>query len=408
MKRVYKFDLFDIYTVDSRVLIERGTPNTGVEYSFIPEYSSRRDCLIVPVPKLVEVTSRGDYLCEGKIDIRPFLNTITDFTFEDKVYIHPNCSISRAKVAQKYTRVIKPERADVCVVPKLERGEVNTEDCAIFINRNKSKIYILKNQIDWSNYKPKMFYAEKCADYALGSCVLDINSSLKGTIINETCWSGINKSIFSMTNWEDFLDSILLYYGPVLTLYSTEHWIADVLYNKLHDIITVDKLLTTLGDSTNKFTQETYDNLKEMLNSSDSTVVGLGLKALAEMDYCKYRNTTIHLLCNCNRSWSKNQMKFNSSVKYMLKYLNLGRYPREIYTDSITKEDFDLLQEVINYNFQEEIESLKLKFNSQFPFVKVDLSYQFAISPKLGKVDDLLETEDSEDIDLDEDFDENV
>ena len=101
-------------------------------------------------------------------------------------------------------------------------------------------------------------------------------------------------------------------------------------------------------------------------------------------------------------------MKFNSSVKYMLKYLGLWRYPREIYTDSITKEDFDLLQEVVNYNFQEEIESLKLKFNSQFPFAKVDLSYQFAISPKLGKIDDLLETEDSEDIDLDRDCDEDV
>ena len=407
MKRVYKFDLFDTYTVDSRVLTERGTPNAHVEHSFIPEYSSRRNNLIVPVPKLVEVIPREDYLCNGKIDIRPFLNTITDFTFEDKVYIHPNCSISRVKVTQKYTRVLKPEKANVCVVPKLER-ELNTEDCAIFINRNKSKIYILKNQIDWRNYKPKMFSAEKCADYALGSRVLDINASLKGTILKETRWSGINKSTFSMTNWEDFLDSILLYYGPVLTLYSNEYWIADVLYNKLHDIITVDKLLTTLGDSTNKFTQETYDNLKEMLNSSDSTVVGLGLKAVAEMDYCKYRNTTIHLLCNCNMKWSKNQMKFNSSVKYMLKYLGLWRYPREIYTDSITKEDFDLLQEVVNYNFQEEIESLKLKFNSQFPFAKVDLSYQFAISPKLVKDNDTLETEDSEDIDLDGDCDEDV
>lgn len=407
MKHVYKFDLFDTYTVDSRVLTENGISNTHIEHSFIPAYSNTRDSMVVPIPKSIEVIPSLDNACKGKIDIKHLLNTVTDFTFEDKVYIHPNCSISRAKVTQKYTRVIKPERADICVVPKLER-ELNTEDCAIFINRNKSKIYILQNKIDWINGKPKMFSAEKCADYALGSCVLDINSSLKGTIIKDTSWSSVNKSTFSMTNWEDFLDSILLYYGPILTLYSKEHWIADVLYNKLHDIITVDKLLTTLGDSTNKFTQEIYDNLKEMLTSSDSTVVGLGLKAVAEMDYCKYRNTTIHLLCNCNMKWTQNQMKFNSSVKYMLKYLDLWRYPREIYANSITKEDFDLLQEVVNYNFQEEIESLKLKFNSQFPFAKVDLSYQFAISPKLGQGDDLLETEDSEDIDLDGDCDEDV
>ena len=37
--------------------------------------------------------------------------------------------------------------------------------------------------------------------------------------------------------------------------------------------------------------KESYDSIKQMLNSSDMTVVGLGLKALAEMDYEKYKNT---------------------------------------------------------------------------------------------------------------------
>lgn len=406
MKRVYKFEQFDTYTVDSRVLTEPGIPNTCIGHSFITYYRTR-DRMIVPIPKKIEVIPNLDNSYEGTIDIKPLLNTVTDFTFDDKVYIHPDCDISRAKVTQKYTRVIKPEKADICVVPKLEK-ETITEDCAIFINRNKSKIYILQNQSEWVSYNYVMFYINKCADYALGSHILDINPSLKGTIINELHSYHSNDDTFSLTNWKDFLDSILLYYGPALTLYSKEYWIADVLYNKLHDVITVDKLLATLGDSTNKFTKETYNNLKEMLNSPDSTVVGLGLKAVAEMDYCKYRNTTIHLLCHCSSKWIKNQMKFNSSVKCMLNYLGFGRYPHENYTNVITQEDFDLLQEVVNNSFNEEIEAIKIRFNSQFPFANVDFSYQFAISPKLGTENDYLETEDSEDVDLDGDCDEDV
>ena len=382
MINVYKFELFDTYKVDAGVLTEFGMPNRRVKHSFQYRYKDRNNTLVVPVPKKIEVTVDAELPHIGKIDIRSLVNTVTDFTFEDKVYLHSDCTIPRAKVTQKYTRVLKADKADICVVPKLEK-EYNTENLAIFLNKEKDKIYVLKNTSDWNQGKFIFRTTEKCSGFALGSCILDINPSLRDTLIEEKKYYGDPNNTFSMGNWKDFLASSLIYYGPVLSLYTKESWIVDVLYNKLHDIITEDKLLATLGDSTNEFTKEVYDNLREMLNSSDSTVVGLGLKAVAEMDYEKYRNTTVHLLANNNIHWEKNAMRSSASVKYMLNYLELWRCSREHYASTTTQEDFALMQEVVNSDFKERVESIQKQFNNRFPFAKLDLTYQFEVSPKL-------------------------
>ena len=404
MISVYKFPNFDTYKVDARVLTKQYISNTLVNPSFIPVYRRNSNQIIAPIPKNIEVVTDSGISYIGKINMTSLLNTATDFTFEDKMYIHPNCTIPRAKVIQKYTRVLRPEKADICVVPNLVKED--TYNISIFINRNKNKIYILENT---SEYHKLVYYtSEKCSNFDLGSSILDINPSLKDTLIEKTPYSYSNKNNdFSSENWWDFLESTLMYYGPIVYLKNNESWVVDLLYNKLHDVITEDKLLATLGDSTNEFTKEVYDNLKEMLNSSDNNIVGLGLKAVAEMDYKKYRNTTIHLLCSCGTRWIRNEMRSSSSVKYMLNYLGLWRGPQECYADTITKEDFALLQEAINDFFKEMIETVQGSFNSRFPFAKIDLSYQFKISPKLEE-DNTLETEDNEDIDLNNNSDDDI
>ena len=399
MISVYKFGLFTTYKVDARVVTESGMPNRPVKYSFKHMYRDRYNQMVVPVPKKIEVVTDPDIPYTDTIDITPLLNTITDFTFEDKIYIHSDCAIPRAKVTQKYTRVLKPEKADICVVPKLERKIINTENISIFINRDKGNIYIIENTIEWNLGKRTCYTSEKCSNFALGSCILDINPSLRDTLITEIYYYGTKGKAFSIEDWKDFLASTLLYYGPVISLYTKESWIADLLYNKLHDIITEDILLATLGDSTNEFTKEAYDNLNEMLNSTDATVVGLGLKAIAEMDYEKYRNTAVHLLCNNNMNWASNSMRFSSSVKYMLNYLGLWRNVLDKYTRTITQEDFDLMQEIAVSAFKEKVETLKKSFKSDFPFTDLELSYQFKISPRLETIEPTLNVEENKDID---------
>ena len=152
MIKVYKFELFDTYKVDARVLTEVGISNRQVKHSFKYMYRDRNNQLVVPVPKKIEVTVDVESPHTGKIDIRSLVNTVTDFTFEDKIYLHSGCTIPRAKVTQKYTRVLKADKADICVVPKLERKS-NTENLAIFLNKERNKIYVLENALKW--YKNK-------------------------------------------------------------------------------------------------------------------------------------------------------------------------------------------------------------------------------------------------------------
>ena len=382
MISVYKFGLFTTYKVDARVVTEFGMSNTPVKHSFKYMYRDRNNQIVVPVPKKIEVVTNPDTPNIGTIDITPLLNTVTDFTFEDKVCINSDCTIPRVKVTQKYTRVLKPEKADICVVPKLER-KIYTENLSIFINRHKGKIYVIENTVEWRSSKYTYYTSEKCSNFALGSCILDINPTLRDTLITEINYYGDKGMTFSMENWKDFLASTLLYYGPVVSLHTKESWIADLMYNKLHDVITEDVLLATLGDSTNEFTKEAYNNLKDMLNSTDGTVVGLGLKAVAEMDYEKYRNTAVHLLCNNSTTWTRNNMRSSSSVKYMLKYLGLWKNARENYANTTTQEDFTLMQEVVKSDFNKRVEDLKRRFNQRFPFANLDLSYEFEVSPKL-------------------------
>ena len=386
MISVYKFEHCFVSKVDARVLTEVNTLyGRKAKYSFSYINYYRDKLIMVPIPKNIEVIPDSEAPHIGTIDMRPFLNTVTDFTFEDKIYLHSDCAIPRAKVTQKYTRVLRPKKADICVVPKLNREGRSVENVAIFINKDKCKIYIIENITEWENGKYVYYTSEKCKDFPLGSCILDINPNLKDTCIEEKFYDDNPKQMFRMDNWKDFLASTLLYYGPVLSLYPKESWMIDVLYNKLHNIITEDRLFTTLGDSTNEFTKEVYDNLREMLISPDKTIVGLGLKTIAEMDYEKYRNTTIHLLTKNKGNWTRNDMRSNTSVKYMLNYLGLRKAYIGNYFHTTTQEDFALMQEVIESNFREQIKTAQKSFNSRFPFAKLCFSYQFEVFPKLEK-----------------------
>lgn len=404
MTSVYKFDNYSTYKISSSVLYDTGTIKGTTRVltdPFIPYYYQKYNGIAVPILNKIDIISNEDCSYTGKIDIKHLLNTVDNFTFEDKLYLHPNCSIPRAKVTQKYTRVIKPEKADICVVPKLERT-LNTKNISIFINRNKYKLFILTNYSYWNNNKLSTYASDICSKFPLESSILDINPCLKNSFIkNSNSYNCSDSSSYTQPEeWKDFLESTLLYYGPVVYLNNKETWIADLLYNKLHDVITEDRILDTLGDSTNKFTKEVYDSFKEMLNSSDSSVIALGLKAIAEMDYKTYHNTVVHLLYS-NSKWFYNGVKQNSSssVKYMLNYLGLWRSVLDKYTRTITQEDFDLMQEVAVSTFKRKVEDLKKSFNLDFPFTNLELSYQFKISPRLETIEPALKVEEDEDID---------
>ena len=152
----------------------------------------------------------------------------------------------------------------------------------------------------------------------------------------------------------------------------------------MHNVVSEDKIFATLGDSTNELTREIYNNISEMLNSKDSTVVGLGLKTLAELDYEKYHNTSTYLLQTTWRKWKDNKMKTNAGVKYMLKFLGLRNNGFARYSNSITSEDFNFLKEIIETDFSKSINRLVKDFIGRYPFAKIDYNMNFTIDINEG------------------------
>ena len=403
MIKVYKFDIFTSYIVDPRVLTSTG--GSKVEYSFKINYRSKENDWIVPVPKTVEVLDIDNNSKTGHIDVKNLIEAaVPAFNFDSKLFFHSDCTIPRAKVTQKYTRVLNSSKADICVVPTPAES-YRTECVAIFLNKLRGKVYTIKYNTIWNMGNIEYFTPEICKQYPLGTKITSINPLLKNSHIEERQYYGDNPKTYTQDNWLDLLDATLVYCGQALILPTKDKWVGDYLYNTMHDVVSEDKILATLGDATNELNREAYDSILEMLNSTDSTVVGLGLKTLAELDYKKYYNTTVHLLNNTKGEWKDNPMKKNVSVKYMLKFFDLWGYVSEKYSNSTTQEDFDMLKEVVEAEFKERVNTLIQNFHYRFPFVKINHEYSFSVNPKLGtptgSCDDLEEDDDYTDKDED-------
>ena len=384
MIKVYKFDSFTSYIVGSDVFTAYSSIIKGFRMN-------HRNCInewIIPLPKDIEVKNIDKESLHGVINLKDKLDsTPIRPTFEDKLYIHPDCTIPRAKVTQKYTRVLKPKKADICVVPTLN-AKKNTEYIAIFVNKLRGKIYTIRSEYTTSYSTVKYMTANVCQEYALGSKPTDINPSLKNTKIVEVEYLGDENKTFSNENWTDFLESSLVYCGQAICVSTKDKWIGDYLYNSIHNAVPEDVILATLGDKTNVLNKDIYDSIKEMLQSSDRTIVGLGLKTLAEMDYKKYFNTAIHLLNSVGSRWRESSMKNNVSVKYMLKFLGNWDYVRENYSKHIEQEDFDMLRQVIREDFEDRYTQIIFSFKNRFPFALIENQHSFNISPNLGKAED--------------------
>ena len=381
MIKVYKFDIFTSYIVDPRVFTSIG--GSKVEHSFKINYRSKENKWIVPVPKSVEVLNIDNDSKTGHIDVKNLIEAaVPTFNFGSKLFFHSDCTIPRARVTQKYTRVLNSSKADICVVPTPAES-YRTECVAIFLNKLKGKVYTIMYDTVWNPGNIKYITPEICKQYPLGTKITSINPLLKDSHIMKRMYYRDNTKTYTQNNWLDFLDATLVYCGQALILPTKDKWVGDYLYNTMHDVVPEDKILATLGDATNELNREVYDSILDMLNSKDSTVVGLGLKTLAELDYKKYYNTAVHLLNNA-KEWRDNPMRKNVSVKYMLKFFDLWGYVSEKYSNSTTQEDFDMLKEVVEAEFKERVNTLIQHFHYRFPFVEINHEYSFSVNPKLG------------------------
>ena len=159
--------------------------------------------------------------------------------------------------------------------------------------------------------------------------------------------------------------------------------IADIIYNELHNVLREDDILTSINDEENIFNKDIYDSMLSMLNSDDESTIGIALKTISELDYVKYYNTIGHLLTSCSQKWRDNNMKNTVSVKHMLNFLKIRQNNFPTYLEETTQEDFDLMIETIKSEFIHEIAEYQNSFLGSYPFINLEFSYNFNITPNL-------------------------
>lgn len=277
------------------------------------------------------------------------------------IYVHPSCKVSRTLLSQKYKKTLNPWTADAIVVPKPSKDHCQVDDKAVFVN-DTSKLVVICFADD---------YAKK----------LNKGVSFRNAICQQS-----NIAYFEFRTDLGYspiamLDSTLEYCGPLATVEKRDSYIIDLLNHTIPTEKTVfeDTIMKSLGNTENKPTLENLISIRDMLDSKDSDVVTSALKALASMDYVNYPNSVITILRDNIYNWRYNSAVTSTAVKYMLKSL-LGRtyvgkwigYNKE----TISQEDFELLQQLIGHLSDDNEQLARLQYYSEMPFMFKDCNMQ--------------------------------
>lgn len=286
----------------------------------------------------------------------------------DSTFFHSCCTIPRTLPRTKYKRVLKADKADFCVVPSIKDAYIKGGTFGVFINEEFSRIYLVP---EGSANNP--FTIEDLRKVPVGTSMQDINPALK-TANKKSFNSYYDSELPEPHSRNSILESKLVEVGNFIMITSEDSYILDYFEGTIHDLVSEDCIIESLGTEENQLNGEAIDGIKALIMSEDPAVIGLGLKTLSEMDYPKYKNALIYLLSNSYGHWVGAPLKSSTSVKFMLKYLGLLNGPRTIYEKKISDEDFNLLQHIIKGTVDDEIASLKKDTEEKFPFAKITIN----------------------------------
>lgn len=379
MIEIYKYSGYPTYAISLETLLIKTKPTEPIKNAFRHLWLYTNNHYYVPIPKYNDKLKVTDNYKEREVNVDDYITgSLHD---NDKLYLHPNCTIPRVKVTQKYTRTIKVDKADTCIVPK-PKAYYTMHNIAIFLNKDTGKIYYVKGDYIWSNNNTRHYmHPLDGQDIILGKRVKDYCPLLVDVKVrDERQYSDYNDT-YTDGNWISFLDASLIYYGNALFLHAKDMWLAEVMYNKLHNVVSEDAVLATLGTAENAFTPELYSSIREMLSSKDECSVVLGLKSLAELDYNKYRNSIMYLLYKTSKYWGKTNTRNSSTVKFMLKNLGMWETAFPRYTKTIEPEDFNIMESIIKKEIMEYFENGINFYKTKFPFSNTQIDLSIDISP---------------------------
>lgn len=276
----------------------------------------------------------------------------------EKLYVHPNCKLSRSMLAERYKKSLNPWLSDAVVVPDYDPYDLSLCKKALFMHEQSKMIISVKlDDEELVNKSDNWEMGAEFRNFALG---------------RPDTHYGHEKSI----NSEDILDAKLFYVGEVLYVPNSCSFITEILTNRLpiDKIVSEKSVQESLGSETNQLDFDSLTSIKDMLDSSDENTVAAGLKSLSMMDWMHYPNSIKYVLGECDRwKWKYNKAADSTSVKYMLKTISRcstrrhwpGRMDDEIY-----EQDYELFKQLKMY--YERIEESNILFSiSTYNFMGV-------------------------------------
>ena len=319
-KYVYNgFDDFEVNKGYASCFIKEYTYNNSLAF-----YCLDRNKYLLPIEEK-KLDKSGSCISITTLDSHPEL-----LQPGCKLYTYPTCTIPREAMQTKYKKCLNIFTADAIVVPKNTCIESSlSRMAAVFINFDAKRI-IWFSFYEWRDDHVEAY--KKIKQAPLGTKL--INLVVPSTTYNIT------------KDYPNFAEAELAHVGPILEITEKDKHIYEYLTHTLpkDKFVTEAEVMNSLGDKDNAPTVESMLSIHEMLNSTDDSIIDLGLKTLATIDYAHYKESTILLLKESQ--WNYSKARNTTAVKFMLKTLGIRNSSRPSfvsYSDRfIYKKDYGL------------------------------------------------------------------
>ena len=173
-----------------------------------------------------------------------------------KIYIHPDCDISREAVRRKYKKCLNMVSADAIIVPGFNGTSDLNDHTAVFINDDLKTIVFTTF---WtSSDDDAQSYTRIC------KCPL-------GTPFHELASSSVQADL---ENRPGIRDAKLSYIGATTFFGRKQQYLVDYITYMLpkDKLVSQETLMKTLGDETNVPTYDSMMSIYEMLNSNEESI----------------------------------------------------------------------------------------------------------------------------------------
>lgn len=268
-----------------------------------------------------------------------------------KVYIHPNCTLSKQLVYTKYKRVLDPWKADVVVVPGANKfNGFYSYNTLLAVNECKKTVILC----DVASFNANPETARNVS-----------NANLLGEVISSSFIDNFiesNRPEELPNDIEDYrtaCDAIIVGIYKMVSYRPEDTWLKELRDNKFpkNKIVYESSVMKFLSSEENKINFDILVNIQDMLLSKDEAVQSTGIKSLAMLDWANYPASVRYILqkgFDNSRYLRFNPMWHTTAVKFMKNSLSnmYSRYRPFSVTQqmTITKEDWNVLQELLKKN----------------------------------------------------------